>query len=149
MYLDEGRRVGKVTASAKALCNTSKLHVIRLKFDKKLLFPSLSLCSRVIVLLRFPWAHYTSAICRKKERKKRSSLRCLCTCPSDHQRYSAPQSPIREIIFLPFERSRMSSISARSASERRNLNTFMLSSGCSETPRRVPFRGGTTVQSVS
>jgi hypothetical protein len=56
------------------------------------------------------------------------------------QRYSAPQSPIRVIIFRPFERSRTASISVRSASERRNLNAFRLSSGCSETPRRVPFR---------
>lgn len=55
------------------------------------------------------------------------------------QRYSAPQSPISVIIFRPFERWRTASISARSVSERRNLNTFRLSSGCSETPRRVPF----------
>ena len=58
------------------------------------------------------------------------------------QRYSAPQSPINVIIFRPFDRSRTASISARSESERRNRNTFRLSSGCSETPRRVPFVGG-------
>ena len=55
------------------------------------------------------------------------------------QRYSAPQSPINVIIFRPFDRSRTASISARSVSERRKRNTFRLSSGCSETPRRVPF----------
>ena len=55
------------------------------------------------------------------------------------QRYSAPQSPINVIILRPFERSRTTSISARSASESLNLNTLRLSSGCSETPRRVPF----------
>jgi len=55
------------------------------------------------------------------------------------QRYSAPQSPINVIIFRPFERSRTASMSARSASDRWNLNTFRLSSGCSETPRRVPL----------
>jgi hypothetical protein len=55
------------------------------------------------------------------------------------QRYSAPQSPISVIIFRPFERSSTASISARSASESRNLNTLRLSSGCSETPRRVPL----------
>lgn len=53
------------------------------------------------------------------------------------------------IIFRPFERSRTASISARSASERRNLNTLRLSSGCSDTPRRVPFwvwKGGGSSQ---
>ena len=73
---------------------------------------------------------------------------CNSSCPafplpplllSTIQRYSAPQSPISVIIFRPFERSRTASISARSASESRNLNTLRLSSGCSETPRRVPF----------
>ncbi len=59
--------------------------------------------------------------------------------PPSCQRYSAPQSPINVIIFRPFDRSRTASISARSASERRNRNTFRLSSGCSETPRRVPW----------
>ena len=72
-----------------------------------------------------------------KHARARSSL-CLPRS-SFCQRYSAPQSPISVIIFRPFERSRTASISARSVSERRNLNTFRLSSGCSETPRRVPF----------
>lgn len=69
---------------------------------------------------------------------------CLSLLLSFCQRYSAPQSPINVIILRPFDRWRTASISARSESERRNRNTFRLSSGCSETPRRVPTRTAPT-----
>jgi hypothetical protein len=53
-------------------------------------------------------------------------------------RYSAPQSPIVAIISLLFVFFSTASIASLSASVKRKPKAFWLSSGCSETPNRVP-----------
>jgi hypothetical protein len=54
------------------------------------------------------------------------------------QRYSAPQSPIVVIIWLPLDLSRTSLISLLSFSLNLKPKTRSLSSVCSETPKRAP-----------